>query len=154
MTTKYAAHLKLFACGLAVFASAIEVGLNFASKQPPGVAGLIALGAGIATACAFGALGWGPQTAGSLILLPLLAGAITAVVDLVLQAECAARTGNFSRFSVEHTVAVGLASVGISAGGAVLGAISSQFEVALGSAILSGDAAGIADLINQGGACG
>jgi hypothetical protein len=106
-------------------------------------------------------LGVSPQTAGALILLPLLAGAIAAVVDLVEQAVCASRTGNYSKFSVQHSIGVGFAALGIGAGAAVLGALlpvgaaaASQFEVALGSALLSGDAAAISDLILQGGACG
>ncbi len=157
VTTYYVKHMALVGCVLSVFATVIEFVLNLVSGQPPG---WIGYGAGIATGCAFGALGFGPQSAITLIVLPILAGLIGIGVDIALQVWCQAHNANPKPFSLQHAIAVGLAVLAISAGAAAALALpvgapaASQFEVALGTAILSGDLAAISDLRIQGGACG
>jgi RHS repeat-associated protein len=158
VTSYYAQHAALIGCVLNVLAALIEVALNFVSKTPTG---WVAMGAGVAVGCAFGALGFGAQTAKAILLLPVLAGVIGFAVDSMLQWWCTQHNANPAPFSWQHAVAVGFATLATAAGSAAaMGALpvgaaaASQFEVALGTAILSGDYAGLADLKIQGGACG
>jgi len=148
-----ARNAKVVGCALAIFGTIIEVALNVAGHQKITGETWIGLGAGIATACVFGALGFPPTSGRALILLPVLAGFIGALVDALLQWKCTVDSGHPETFSIQHVIITGFAAAGIAAGGAVLGTLGTQFEIALGSAILSGDAAGAADLVNQGGAC-
>jgi hypothetical protein len=93
--------------------------------------------------------------------LPFAAAVVAVLVDLALEVFCASQTGNYSGIHPEHVIALGLSAFAIGASAAIPAAFvpetasfASQFEVALGTAILSGDAAGVSDLSLGGGACG
>jgi RHS repeat-associated protein len=159
--TAQASRMKLIGCGLAVYSAVIEIELNVAARQKLNWASFVAMGAGVVTACAVGYLGGATNGFRSLIGLPLAAALVAGLVDLALEAICASQTNNWSGIHPEHVISIGLAAFAIGAGAAVLPALlpaaaplESQFEVALGGAILSGDAAGVADLSLGGGACG
>jgi RHS repeat-associated protein len=159
ITTKYAQHLKIAGCVLSLLGAGIEIALDLIGGQPPNLAAGAGIAAGIGVACAFGLLGWGPQTARAILLLPILAGVIGTLVDSLLQLVCRSRGGG--DFSWQHAVAVGLATLSLAAGAAVTVALlpegasaADQFEVAMGNAIVTGEWAGVYDLRSRPGACG
>ena len=158
-TAGFVQNITAFACALAGGTAAIEIGLDFISQQAPKASSLAAIGAGVAVSCAFAALGLGAQSLGALIVIPLLAGFVAGLVDLLLQIQCASASNNQASVSKTHAVEVGLVATGITAGAAVLGAAAeiaagNELTTALGTTLLSGDAAALADLKLQGGACG
>jgi len=119
------------------------------------------MGAGVVTACAFGYLGKEATSFRNLIGLPFAAAVVAVLVDLALEVFCASQTGNYSAIHPEHVIALGLSAFAIGASAAIPAAfvpetapLANQFEVALGTAILSGEAAGVSDLALGGGACG
>jgi RHS repeat-associated protein len=159
--TAQANRMKLISCGLALFSALIEVYISVAAKQKLNWASYVAMGAGVVTACAFGYLGRGATSFTNLIGLPFAAAVVGVLVDLALEVFCSEQAGNFSGLHPEHVIAIGFAAFAIGASAAIPAAfvpetapLASQFQVALGTAILSGDAAGISDLALGGGACG
>jgi hypothetical protein len=87
-----------------------------------------------------------------LIRFPLLAGAIAAVADLILQWRRAAQKKDRSK--PIHAIAVGLAGVSVGAAAAVLSTVAKHIAIGLDGAILSGELSAMFDLHTQGGACG
>ncbi len=159
--TAQANRMKLIGCGLALVTATIEVLVNVAGHQKLNWASYVAIAASVVTACAFGYLARGATSFRNLVGLPFAAGVVAVLVDLALEVFCASQTGNYSDIHPEHVIALGLAAVTIGVSAAIPAAVvgetastATQFKVAVGTAILSGTAAGLSDLALGGGACG
>ena len=107
-----------------------------------------------------GALGGGAKLGAALFKFPFIGGVIAGVADMLIQLECASQSGNWHKFNPWHAVAVGLCAYPIESSAAILGGLLpeaapavSKFEMAVGTALLSGDTVGALGLASTGGAC-
>ena len=72
------------------------------------------------------------------------------------------KNGDLSKVDLKHAAAVGAGALAIAVGGGIIGEVLApetapaldKALTAVGAAILSGDSAGLLDLISSGGACG
>jgi RHS repeat-associated protein len=151
-TSKSSTALTVTACGLTVLSAIIEVGLNIASHIKPDLPGMKAILISVESGCA---LNSPPNTPLSIVLAKssLIAGAIAAVADVLLQWQCATDKNDLSKFNPYHAIAVGLGAVSVGAATAVLSSVGDNFLVALGTAILGGELSAIYDIQTQYGAC-
>src|SRR6202022_4310255 len=150
---KYIPALKTIGCGLTFIAAGIEVAVNEVTGNEIHGDAVVALVASIATSCAFAALPMGLQTGWGYILLPVFAALIAYTVDVYQQLWFSLQPGNHPAFSFQHSIYTGLAAGGTGAAGALISAKTEVMRGLLEGAVASGGASGIADKLNQGGAC-
>jgi RHS repeat-associated protein len=152
ITTKYIPALQNTACALASISAGFELAVSEVLGSELHGDTYVAMGLSIATSCVLGALPKGLQVGWGAILLPVVAALIAFVVDVVQQIWCSTQ-GRHPSISPQHSIFIGLASLGTGWAGALLAAKTTQLRMLLEAAVAGGGAAGIGDKLNSGGAC-